>query len=106
MRFQAFRPGDTGSQRRNLGSGSGIERDQADDMNKVPDIEWGSKASAAAGRHDVAGPSDIISKHFEGLFAHKDSASVGDFFAQCPGIIDSQTKMFGRIRVTECSRFV
>lgn len=88
MRLEAFGACDSGGQWRDFSCSSGIERDQADDVDKIPDVEWGGEAGAAAGWHDMTWASDVIAKNFEGLLAHEDAARIGNLFAQRPGIVN------------------
>ena len=106
MGLQAFSAGDQGRFGRDLSRGSGIKRDQADDVDKIPNVERGGEAGAAAGWHDMAGTSHIIAQHLKGLLAHKDAACVGDLLAQCPGIINRQAEMLGCVSVAERGGFI
>ena len=58
--------------------GGRVQRDQADEVDKIQHVERRGEAGRSAGGHDVAGAGDVIAQHLEGVLADKDAARAGD----------------------------
>ena len=99
MSVEAFHAGNDG---RSCGDSCGagwVECDQADDVQKVPHIEWRGIASRSTRRHDVARTGCVISQYFKRLLANKNAASTFDLRNPIPWVADHQVEVFWSIAV-------
>src|ERR1051325_10534615 len=83
-----------------------IERDQADDFDKIPDVQGRGKARRATCRHDVTRSREVIAEDFKGMLTQEYTSCVFHLFHPTPRVARREAKVFRRILVCELQSFL